>query len=193
MSAKAPKAPDPAKTAEAQAKYSKEAAYDSAALNQINQQNPWGTISWSGEIGGPDRTQTLSLTPELQSMFTQGTGIANQLLGIAGGYPQKVQDAWKSPTDFSGHQQITAPDQSTLPGVRSYDTSGFNPFKDYDSSSFRGVSHYDPLTYGQSGIRESLNPFGLSSRQDLYDPATADHDRIRSVEDATYDLSLIHI
>jgi len=50
-----PKAPDPAKTAEAQAEANKEAIYASADINRYNQITPYGTVTWTpptGSYGG---------------------------------------------------------------------------------------------------------------------------------------------
>ena len=63
MKPSAPKPPDPVKTAAAQARLNREAAYDSARLNQINQWTPWGGSYWTGEIGDPNRTQHTVYNP----------------------------------------------------------------------------------------------------------------------------------
>jgi len=75
-----PAAPDPAAAARAQGAANKEAVYESARVNQINEVNPWGSLTYSGDIGSPDRTRTTSLSPEGQQAFdtqqeiTQGLG-----------------------------------------------------------------------------------------------------------------------
>ena len=66
-----PKAPDPMETAQAQGQINREAILESAKHNQINQVTPFGRVDWSGQIGSPDRTQTVSLSPEQQALLGQ--------------------------------------------------------------------------------------------------------------------------
>ena len=71
----APKPPDPVKTAQMQAQLNRQAAYDSARLNQVNQYNPFARTTWSGAIGSPDRTQHVAYNPILSRiMFGAGGG-----------------------------------------------------------------------------------------------------------------------
>ena len=70
----APQAPDPREVAREQAALNRAAVYDSAKVNQINQINPFGQTKWTGKIGSPDRTQTVTLTPELQSLLDSTIG-----------------------------------------------------------------------------------------------------------------------
>lgn len=58
---KAPAAPDPAKTAEAQTATNKETAYWNAVLNNVNQITPYGTLTYKQTGGGPQyNTQAYS-------------------------------------------------------------------------------------------------------------------------------------
>lgn len=82
-SGKMPSAPDPYQTAQAQANVNKQAAYDSAAMNQIGQQTPWGTVSYTGAIGSPDRKQITSLSPEQQKQFDLQNSNSSSMLGLA--------------------------------------------------------------------------------------------------------------
>jgi len=86
-------APDPVATAQAQNAVNKDALFTAAQLNQINQTGPLGSISYTGGVGSPDRTQVTSLSPELQKLLggqldsSQSlTDLANQrLAGAPGG------------------------------------------------------------------------------------------------------------
>jgi hypothetical protein len=86
-------APDPLATAQAQQGVNQEALRYAALMNQINQTGPFGSVSYSGEIGSPNRTQTTTLSPEIQAILNgqlQGsqslTNLANQrLAGAPGG------------------------------------------------------------------------------------------------------------
>src|SRR3546814_17723028 len=75
---KAPEAPDPAQTAQAQAKYNQDTAVTQQLVNMVNQQNPWGSVNYdqTGTTGYtnadgkwvsiPSFTQTTTYTPEQQ-------------------------------------------------------------------------------------------------------------------------------
>jgi hypothetical protein len=71
-----PKPPDPIQTAQAQTNINTGALQSAAQLNQINQTGPFGSVTYSGAIGSPDRTQTTTLTPGMQGVLdgqTQST------------------------------------------------------------------------------------------------------------------------
>jgi hypothetical protein len=74
-----PSAPDPAATAAAQSQANKEAVTESAKVNQINTVSPYGSTSFSGTIGGPDRTQTTTLSPSGQTQLNQQNQVAEGL------------------------------------------------------------------------------------------------------------------
>lgn len=86
----APAAPDPAATAQAQAQANKEAVLESAKVNQINQVSPYGNVSYSGTIGSPDRTQTLTLPPEVQAILEGQRNVAGSLTDFAGQFVPQV-------------------------------------------------------------------------------------------------------
>ena len=89
-----PSPPDPVRTAQAQYDWNRQAALDSARLNQINQWTPFGGTYWTGEIGSPDRTQHTVYNPAL-----------NQ--AIFGSLVPQMLAAYSNPLDFSGFQSIT--------------------------------------------------------------------------------------
>ena len=62
-----PKPPDPMQTARQQQGFNREAQADAAQLGQIGQDTPFGSTSYTGEIGSPDRRQTVTLNPEDQA------------------------------------------------------------------------------------------------------------------------------
>ena len=77
-----PKPPDPMQTARQQQVFNRESQADAAQLGQPNQVTPWGSTSYSGEIGSPDRTQTVTLDPQDQSRLDQERSVKSRLLGI---------------------------------------------------------------------------------------------------------------
>lgn len=78
-----PSPPDPYATANAQQGLNTQSLNQAAQLNQINQTGPLGSINYSGDIGTPDRTQTTTLSPELQQLLAGQTGASNTLTGLA--------------------------------------------------------------------------------------------------------------
>jgi hypothetical protein len=91
----APEFPDPSKylqnmkndypdinaLSEKQYQYNKKAAEDTAALNRVNQQNPWGSITWNKGPDGNWQSQT-TLSPSQQSLFDSQTNLQLQNLGL---------------------------------------------------------------------------------------------------------------
>lgn len=76
-----PPAPDPGATAAAQGAANKEAVRESALVNQIGEQGPFGTLRYTGDIGTPERTRITELSPSGQIQLSQ----RNQLAEILGG------------------------------------------------------------------------------------------------------------
>ena len=91
--------PDPVQTAQAQAALNRQAALDSARINQISQYTPWAGSYWTGEIGSPDRAQHTVYNPALAGMIFGGPGGGGGLVG-------QMQGAYSSPLDFSGFQSL---------------------------------------------------------------------------------------
>lgn len=98
-----PPAPDPAATAAAQGAANKEAVLESAKVNQFNQQTPFGNLTYTGDIGSPDRTQIQTLSPAGQQQLDYTNQLANQLLPVA---LQRAGDLPTGNVDFSGLQGL---------------------------------------------------------------------------------------
>jgi hypothetical protein len=82
-SQKAPPAPDPVATAQAQGAANKEAVLESAKVNQIGEQTPYGNVKWTGEVGGADRTRVTELAPAQQRQLDMQNQLADTLGGLA--------------------------------------------------------------------------------------------------------------
>lgn len=99
---------DPVAASNAQALANKEAVRESARVNQINQVTPFGTETYTGGIGKPNRTRTIELTPEGQQQLDYQNQIGSGLLGLgANNLVGQTTDALGQPLDFSGLQQIS--------------------------------------------------------------------------------------
>lgn len=110
----APKPPDPIATAQAQSGINRADLGYAAGLNQINQTGPFGSVTYSGEIGSPDRTQTTTLTPGMQSVLDGQTQLTGGLTDLAN---QRLAGAPRTDFSLSG-----APDVRRAGGVN-YATS----------------------------------------------------------------------
>jgi len=68
-----PDPPDPTATAQAQAGYNRDAAITQARLNMVNQNNPFGSLSYtqSGQSadGTPTFTANTTLSPQIQALY----------------------------------------------------------------------------------------------------------------------------
>ena len=108
----APAPPDASKTAAAQAAANKEAVRESALVSQINQQTPFGSLTYSGDIGSPDRTVTQTLAPAQQQMLDASNQagirygqIANdQLSQVAGNLSNPFNIGSLGPVPTAGDQ-----------------------------------------------------------------------------------------
>jgi hypothetical protein len=109
MGKKAPKAapaPDPAATASAQTASNKETAYWNAVLNNVNQNTPYGSISYTGGEGDydpnkpPQFTSTITLSPEQQAIYDAQTSQDQQLLDLGGQQISRIQESANTPFSF---------------------------------------------------------------------------------------------
>lgn len=110
---KAPKAPDPYKTAQAQSQFNQNTATTQQLLNMVNTVNPYGstTYSQSGNnsyVGAdgktytvPQFTQTTSYTPEGQAIFDNVLDAQTSLSQTAANQSQAVSDTLSSPFEFN--------------------------------------------------------------------------------------------
>jgi hypothetical protein len=98
---KAPKAPDPYAVAAAQTKSNKETAEYNAALNRIDQSNPYSSVSYTQngvdpKTGAPIYKQSTTFTPQLQGLFDSQMntqqGIADATTNLLGLLPQQAFD-----------------------------------------------------------------------------------------------------
>lgn len=114
MGKKQPEAPDPKETASAQAAANRSTAITQQELNMVNQNNPWGSISYDqtgtrkhfDEMSGkwvetPTFTQTTTLSPEQQSIFNQTQAAQGNLAGIAVDQSSKIRDLLNKPFEFN--------------------------------------------------------------------------------------------
>ena len=101
----APRPPDPVATANAQSAANAEAIREGAAISQINQVTPFGSLTYQGEIGTPDRTVIQQLNPQSQNILDR-----QRQLGI--NLSQQASSALSSP--YSIDSRFSLPNASPL-------------------------------------------------------------------------------
>ena len=101
-SPKAPQPPDPVATAQAQQAANVEAAREQARLSQFNQITPFGTLTFTGEIGTPERTATTTFDPVAQQQLEAQRQIGLGLTEFAGTQLGGIQEALGQPLSFEG-------------------------------------------------------------------------------------------
>lgn len=155
----APQAPDPNKTAQAQAAANKDAVRESALVNQINQVTPYGTLSYSGDVGSPDRTATVELSPEQQAILDQqnqaslGFGqLANQQLGA-------VSDRLSAPLDFGAFGAVPVADEATRQATADALYGRLNPQLDRDLTALETRLANQGIDYGSTAYSAAMDDF----------------------------------
>lgn len=98
-----PKPPDPIATAQAQSGINRADLGYAAQLNQMNQTGPFGSVTYSGEIGSPDRTQTTTLAPGMQHVLDGQTQLTGGLTDLAN---RRLAGAPRSDFTLSGQPDV---------------------------------------------------------------------------------------
>ena len=110
---KAPKAPDPYQTAQAQSQFNQNTAVTQQLLNMTDQVNPWGSTAYSQNgsssfVGAdgksytvPRFTQTTTLSPEQQAIFDQTQAAELNLGKLANEQSAKLQGYLNTPFEFT--------------------------------------------------------------------------------------------
>lgn len=111
MGKKAPKAPDPWATAQAQGKMNRETAITEFGLNAYTQNNPWGTTSWeqtgNWDDGTPRFEQTTTFSPEQQAIWDKSQQAESNLAGLASDQSAMLQDYLGNPFEFTNRDAET--------------------------------------------------------------------------------------
>ncbi|SEN51346.1 hypothetical protein SAMN04489859_1008125 [Paracoccus alcaliphilus] len=170
---KAPKAPDPYDTAQAQAGMNRDTAITQGQMNMIDTVNPWGstiydqtgentfTDSQGNVVTTPKYTQTTNLSPSQQAIFDRTQAAEQNLAQIAQDQSGFLTDYLKGGIDLSG-----------VPGLQSSYGPGYNP-------NFNGNLGLQT----DAGLQTSVGP-GYATSYAGADDFSADRQRY---EDALWD------
>lgn len=101
----APKAPDPMRTAQAQAGLNRDTAITQQELNMVNQSGPLGSVNYSQSgttaAGNPIWNQTTTLSPSQQGIFDAAQGAQTNLAQLAQSQSAQLQDTLANPFSFN--------------------------------------------------------------------------------------------
>lgn len=106
---KAPAAPDPVATANAQTSSNVNTAVANSYIGNANEVNPYGSVGYKvtgyNDVGGqkvPTFTKTTTLDPAQQQLLNQQNALGSQMNGIAGRQLTNLDQTLSKPIDFSG-------------------------------------------------------------------------------------------
>jgi len=116
-----PPAPDPAATANSQSQANINTAIANASLNRVNQQTPWGSITYTqgapGANGVPTWSSQVQLSPQQQALLDQQQGMQLQRGDLAHQFLGNVSTA---PLDFGSLPAINNRGQMYSPAHASH-------------------------------------------------------------------------
>lgn len=135
---KPPPAPDPYETAEAQAKFSKEAAIEQARLNAVDQSGPFGSTTFKRREDGTPYEQTVNLSPQVRAWLDSQFGSST-----------KLQDATGRQLDF------LPTDRFQLPG--DIDATGYA--RDAFGDAVLDPSRFDTSSIAQTSYDQAKSLF----------------------------------
>lgn len=162
---KAPAAPDPKVTAEAQTSSNVNTAMANTALSNANEVNPYGSVNYaiSGyqDIDGrqvPTYTKTTTLDPAQQQLLDQQNQLGSQMNGIAGRQLSNLDTTLSKPVDFSGAPAAPTADRSK-----------------YEEAMFNRIN--PELQRSRSALESQLANQGVMPGSEAYREAIALSDR----------------
>lgn len=105
----APTAPDPTATANAQGQMNKETAYWNAIMGHMNQNTPYGSISYTDSSNGnydpnhpPQFSSNITLSPAQQHLLDSQQANQQSLQDLGTAQMGRISDAVSSPYSFAG-------------------------------------------------------------------------------------------
>lgn len=188
-SPKAPPAPDPVATAQAQTQMNKDSAIAQANLNRINQITPQGTLSYrqigTNADGTPQYEQTMAYSADEQAKYDQGNKVALALGDLAGSNISRVQEAQAKPFTYDGMTEMKSSlglsgigdagpiqrslDYSKLTALPGTDDFGAEQARMAATVYGQAASRLDPrFEQSDSDMRSRLAAQGISENSDAY-------------------------
>ena len=156
---KPPPTPDPAALAAAQGTANKEAVLESARVNQINEVTPYGNLTYTGAIGGPDRTRTTSLTPEAQAIYNLQQGISGELTDFGGAQARRVGETLAQPFSFASLGARPQADDASRQRIEQAIFARQEPLFARDEAALQSRLANQGITQGSEAYRNAQDDF----------------------------------
>jgi hypothetical protein len=162
-----PSPPDPYQTAAAQTASNKQTAITQQQLNQTNQVNPYGSLTYSQSgttaDGTPQYTATTALTPEGQALFDKNNSLKMGQLGVANNLLNSGSGA------FSGKPLDLSYD-STAAALDKLNQARLNPQWQQNQDQLESKLAAQGLNPGMAGYDAALRNFNVA-KNDAYNSA----------------------
>lgn len=162
---KPPPSPNPAALAQAQGAANREAVEATARYNQINQQTPFGNLTYTGELGSPERTVTQTLAPEDQARLGQQRELAGSLTEFANTLVPQVTNRLGTPLTFEG-----------LPTIPSDYSEARDAATEASYARLTNLIRPD-IEQGRDRLQTTLSNQGIPITSEAYDKATGRFER----------------
>lgn len=162
-------------TAAQQAAANSDAVRESARVNQINEVTPYGSLTYSGEIGSPDRTRTTTLNPQDQQRLDLERQISSALTGYANDLTGRARDATSDPFSLDGVAQLYGQDDLSAAGnktrqdVYKRSLDRISPELDRQRSQLETTLINRGLRPGSEGYDSEIGKFDRGRAQQLND------------------------
>lgn len=185
---KAPKAPDPVATAQAQAGMNRDTAITQQQLNMVNQVNPWGSVTYdqTGTQGfydsqgkwveTPTYTATTQLTPEQQAIFDQSQAAEANLAGLASEQSAKLRDYLNDPFEFTNRDAENWAWDLASPRILQQQSQNEQSLRSQliNSGLRPGTAAWDSeMTRLTNSNTDQMNQLALTGRQQAFSEALA--------------------
>jgi hypothetical protein len=161
-----PKPPDPYATADAQYQYNKQAAEDFMRMGSLDQFGPFGSTTYERGPDGLPTSQTVNLSPEVQSwldsQFGASAGLSDAALRQIGYLPE---DKFQLPTGPSATDYATGAFGSEL-----LDPSSFSDLSDISQTSYdQARSLFEPdIENARNAMEVKLAQRGIPVGSEIY-------------------------
>lgn len=162
---KAPKAPNPVTTANAQTASNRETAITQANLNMVDQTDALGNKLNFSQIGNwsdgtPRYSATQTLSPASQSLLTASQGTQQNLADLAKEQSGRLSGLLNAPIDWSQQQQY----------LNDLTNSNLDPSWDRQAQQFETQLVNRGIRPGSDAYREQMSDFSLN-RSNAYNAA----------------------
>lgn len=184
----APPRGDPAGIASAQTSSNLNTAIGQAALNNVNQVTPYGSLTYTHkpgiDLGGgnvmPQYTATQTLSPEQQKLYDTQTAVTQGAYDLAKQYTGRIADATSKPFSYEGLPEAPVYDENARIAARDRIISRDQPQMDRDREAVitrlanQGITPgSEAYTQAMDQHQRSVNDYRLGADQNAFGEASS--------------------